>query len=152
METLARLDHLIYSPRQRRLRRPSHRMLPGVGPTNSTYFQGMWYAICNRGLQNTEATASTAKRQMTLLALTTWQSDSLIVNNIVNTGRLVNLNTLGNNETVICSESHFLPDVLAPLCANSIFNCEKIEPASRPSAMLGRVNSVHPEAESAIAI
>ena len=61
----------------------------------------MWYAIFNRGLQNSEATASTAKRQMTLLALTTWQSDSLIVNNIVNTGRLVNLNTLGNNATVI---------------------------------------------------
>ena len=63
--------------------------------------QGMWYAIFNRGLQDTEATASTAKRQMTVLALTTWQSDSLIVNNIVNTGRLVNFNTLGNNATVI---------------------------------------------------
>ena len=55
-------------------------------------------------IQNTESTASTAKRQIMLLpilAMTVWQSDSLLVNNIVNTGRLVNLNTLGNNLIVI---------------------------------------------------
>ena len=108
--------------------------------------------------QNTESTASTAKRQITLLpilALTVWQSDSLIVNNIVNTGRLVNLNTLGNNLIVIIiisCESLFLPDVLAPLCAKSIFNCEPIKPASRQSAMLQWVNLVRPEAESTNAI
>ena len=108
-------------------------------------------------IQNTESTASTAKRQIILLpilAMTVWESDSLIVNNIVNTGRLVNLNTLGSNLIVIIisSESCFLPDVLAPLCANSIFNSEPIKPARRQSAMLQRVNLVRPEAESANAI
>ena len=62
--------------------------------------------VCGRPylIQNTESTASTAKHQITLLPildLTVWQSDSLIVNNIVNTGRLVNLKTLGNNLRVI---------------------------------------------------
>ena len=55
-------------------------------------------------IQNPESTASTAKRQiivLPILAMTVWQSDCLIVNHIVNNGRLVNLNTLGNNVIVI---------------------------------------------------
>ena len=50
----------------------------------------------------------------------------------------------------ICSNSHFLPDVLAPVCANSIFNCEHIELANCSSAMLQLVNSTHrkPRAQS----
>ena len=73
------------------------------------------YVVLNC-IQNTESTASTAKRQVTLLALTAWQYDSLIPNNIGNTGRLVNLNTLGqqlNLHIISTSESHFLPDVYA---------------------------------------
>ena len=136
------------------------------GRTNSTSFANIQHKctlcfpwVCGRPYLIGAYKTSKQQRQqrnVRLLALTAGQSDSLIVKNIANTGRLVNLNiclwaTMQPSYN-ICSESHFLPGVLAPLCANSIFNCEQIEPASRPSAMLERVNSVHPEAESAIAI
>ena len=43
----------------------------------------------------------------------------------------------------ICSNLHFLPGVLAPVCDNSIFNCEQIELANCSCAMLQLVNSTH---------
>ena len=54
------------------------------------------------------------------------------------------------NRHNICSKSHSLPDVLAPLCANPIFNCEQIKLANCSSAMLQLVNSMHrkPRAQS----
>ena len=57
---------------------------------------------------------------------------------MVNTGRLVNLNTLSNNLIVIiiCSKSHFLRDVLALFRANSIFNWAQTKLANGLSAML----------------
>ena len=104
----------------------------------------MWYL-----LQNTEATALTAKHQ-TDFAL-----------------RQLNCKQHGEHRTArypvtvsfwetiyssynICSNSHFLPGVLAPLCDNSIFNCEQIELANCASAMLQLVNSTHrkPRAQS----
>ena len=99
----------------------------------------MWYL-----LQNTEATALTAKHQtdFALRQLDCKQHSSLPSNCIL-------LGTIYSSYN-ICSNSHFLPGVLAPVCANSIFNCEQIEIANCSSAMLQLVNSTHrkPRAQS----
>ena len=103
----------------------------------------MWYLI-----QNTEATALTAKHQ-TDFAL---QQLDFKQHGEHRTARYPVILSFGKqfNRHIICSKSHFLPDVLAPLWGNSIVNCEQIKLANCSSAMLQLVNSMQrkPRAQS----
>ena len=103
----------------------------------------MWYL-----LQNTEATALTAKRQ-TDFALGQLDCKQHCEHRMARYPVIVSFGKQFNRHN-ICSKSHFLPDVLAPLCANPIFNCEQIKLANCSSAMPQLVNSMHrkPRAQS----
>ena len=105
----------------------------------------MWYL-----LQNTEAlTALTAKHQ-TDFALRQLDCKQHGEHRTARYPVIVSFWETIYSSYNICSNSHFLPGVLAPVCANSIFNCEHIELANCPSAMLQLVNSTHrkPRAQS----
>ena len=103
----------------------------------------MWYL-----LKTSEATALTEKRQpnFALRQLDCKQHGEH------RTARYTVIVSFGKqfNRHVICSKSHFLPDVLAPLCANPMFNFEQIKLANCSSAMLQLVNSINrkPRAQS----
>ena len=104
----------------------------------------MWYL-----LQNTEATALTAKHQ-TYFALRQFDCKQHGEHWTARYPVIVSFWETIYSSYNICSNSHFLPGVLSPVCANSIFNCEHIELANCSSAMLQLVNSMHrkPRAQS----
>ena len=104
----------------------------------------MWYL-----LQNTEATALTAKHQ-TYFALRQFDCKQHGEHWTARYPVIVSFWETIYSSYNICSNSHFLPGVLSPVCANSIFNCEHIELANCSSAMLQLVNSTHrkPRAQS----
>ena len=97
----------------------------------------MWYL-----LQNTEATALTAKHQ-TDFALRQLDCKQHGEHRTARYPVIVSFWETIYSSYNICSNSHFLPGVLSPVCANSIFNCEHIELANCSSAMLQLVNSTH---------
>ena len=104
----------------------------------------MWYL-----LQNTEATALT-KRQ-TDFALRRLDCKQHVEHRTARHPVILSFGKQFNRHVIsVVIKSHFLPDVLVPLCANSIFNCEQIKLANCSSAMLQLVNSKHrkPRAQS----
>ena len=104
----------------------------------------VWYL-----LQNTEATALTAKH-LTDFALRQLDCKQHGEHRTARYPVIVSFWETIYSSYNICSNSHFLPGVLSPVCANSIFNCEHIELANCSSAMLQLVNSTHrkPRAQS----
>ena len=102
-------------------------------------------------LQTTEATVVTAKHQ-TEFALRQLDCKHHGENRTARSPVIVSFWETIYSSYNICSRpnSHFLPGVLAPVCDNSIFNCEQIELANCSSAMLQLVNSTQrkPRAQS----